>query len=120
MNIKLKSIFQQNFKKYQAGFDFDARSPDELSFRDGDVIEVDLAKETEPQWFFGHLNGQSGLFPEAYVTALEDDSQAMNSSFTPVGNQFGEMNLGQQVQGRARTIHTIQQKINILTKNFHE
>lgn len=101
-NNNLKKIFQQNFKKFIASFDFDARSPDELSFRDGDIIEVDLGKECEPEWFFGHLNGQSGLFPQGYVTAMEDDSQAMNSSFTPVGNQFGEMNLGQQVQGWAK------------------
>jgi hypothetical protein len=101
VNNKYRLIFQQNLKKFIAGFDFDARSPDELSFRDGDIIEVDLEKECEPEWFYGHLNGQSGLFPQPYVTAMEDDSQAMNSSFTPVGNQFGEMNLGQQAQGWA-------------------
>ena len=101
VNNKYRLIFQQNLKKFIAGFDFDARSPDELSFRDGDIIEVDLEKECEPEWFYGHLNGQSGLFPQPYVTAMEEDSQAMNSSFTPVGNQFGEMNLGQQAQGWA-------------------
>ncbi|CAG2104394.1 unnamed protein product, partial [Medioppia subpectinata] len=47
--------------KCRAMYDFEAQSPDELSFKEGDVIE--LKSKVDSNWFEGILYGKSGLFP---------------------------------------------------------
>ena len=67
--------------KYVASYQFDARNADELSFGEGDVVEVDLNAAAEPEWFYGNCNGRSGLFPQAYVQLMENEA---TSPFVPV------------------------------------
>ena len=64
-----------------ASFQFDARNADELSFGEGDVVDVDLNAPAEPEWFYGTCQGRSGLFPQAYVQLMEDQA---TSPFVPV------------------------------------
>ncbi|XP_063220851.1 unconventional myosin-Ie-like [Bacillus rossius redtenbacheri] len=52
----------------KAMYDYTAQDLDELSFRDGDVIEV--VKEHESGWWTGRLNGKEGLMPANYVQKL--------------------------------------------------
>jgi len=49
-----------------ASFDYEATDANELSFKEGDVIEI-LSK-SENGWWFGQLSGKQGLFPSNYVT----------------------------------------------------
>ena len=57
----------KNVAKFVASFNFEARNADELSFVEGDVLEIDLDAAVEPEWYFGTKNGQGGLFPQAGV-----------------------------------------------------
>lgn len=58
-------------KRYRALYAFEARNPDELTLNPGDII-VGSDEVTEPGWLSGSTNGQSGLFPEAYVEQVND------------------------------------------------
>ena len=52
----------------QALYDFEAESPGELSFKEGDVIN--LRSKIDDNWYDGSLGGRSGYFPVSYVTVL--------------------------------------------------
>ena len=73
---------EKKISLYMASFQFDARNADELSFVEGDVIEVDMNAPAEPEWFYGSCKGRSGLFPQAYVAPYSDDNTP--SPFIPV------------------------------------
>ena len=50
----------------QALYDFDAESPGELSFKEGDNIH--LKTKIDENWYEGKLNGRTGYFPVTYVS----------------------------------------------------
>ncbi|KAF2724407.1 hypothetical protein K431DRAFT_343779 [Polychaeton citri CBS 116435] len=51
-----------------AQYDYDAAEDNELSFPDGAKITDVISKEfPDDDWWFGHYNGKSGLFPANYV-----------------------------------------------------
>ena len=52
----------------QALYDFDAESPGELSFKEGDTIN--LKTKIDDNWYEGTLNGRTGYFPVTYVSVL--------------------------------------------------
>lgn len=60
--------------KYKVVYAFDARNPDELTINPGDII-VGVEGAHEPGWLMGQLNGQKGLFPEAYVEKFAEKVQ---------------------------------------------
>ncbi|KAL5004495.1 hypothetical protein ScPMuIL_017951 [Solemya velum] len=49
-------------------FAYDAQDTDELSFNEGDVI--DIKREDSEGWWFGKLRGREGLFPGNYVEKI--------------------------------------------------
>ncbi|CAG8515065.1 8350_t:CDS:10 [Acaulospora morrowiae] len=51
-------------------YDYKARSPEELTIKEGDVIDV-TNRDVGGGWWEGTLNGKQGQFPANYVTALE-------------------------------------------------
>ncbi|XP_057188198.1 SH3 domain-containing protein 19 isoform X2 [Triplophysa rosa] len=53
-----------------ARFDFEGEQGGELSFSEGDVIQ--LLEYVEDEWASGKLNGHVGIFPLNYVEVLED------------------------------------------------
>ncbi|XP_053214714.1 intersectin-1-like isoform X2 [Panonychus citri] len=67
--------------KYRVVFAFEARSQDELTIQDGDIIIVRPDPSAAPGWLQGELNGKIGWFPEAYVEPLE-------SGFVSTSNDF--------------------------------
>lgn len=71
-------------KRYRALYEFDARNPDELTMRPGDIIEI-LEGICEPGWLMGEINGQRGLFPEAYAELMSDPTSdgIFNNNFIP-------------------------------------
>ncbi|XP_012234244.1 unconventional myosin-Ie-like [Linepithema humile] len=54
--------------KVKALYDYDPQDLDELSLREGDIVEV--LKEHEGGWWHGRLKGKTGLFPSNYVEKI--------------------------------------------------
>ena len=52
----------------KALYDFDSETAQELSFKEGDTIM--LSNQLDDNWFEGIVNGQTGMFPVAYVQVL--------------------------------------------------
>lgn len=61
-----------NATKYRAMYQFDASREDELSIREGDVINVDLSIKTDEGWVWGEYNGRTGVFPASFAVKLSD------------------------------------------------
>ena len=59
--------------KATAQYDYDANGDDELTFKEGDVIDV-TEMDDDDGWWHGKLNGKFGAFPYNYVyLTLEKD-----------------------------------------------
>ena len=60
---------QPNLKKFIANYNFEARNNDELSFSEGDVLQIDLNAKVEPEWYYGTsiATGKGGLFPQVIL-----------------------------------------------------
>ncbi|KAH9516938.1 Endophilin-A2 [Dermatophagoides farinae] len=52
----------------QALYDFDAENENEISFKEGDIIQ--LVTQVDENWYEGSVNGRTGLFPVSYVQVL--------------------------------------------------
>ncbi|PKC73198.1 FCH-domain-containing protein [Rhizophagus irregularis] len=52
-------------------YDYESQSPEELTIKEGDVIQV-TNKEVAEGWWEGILDGITGQFPANYVTPLEE------------------------------------------------
>lgn len=78
-------------KRYRALYAFDARNPDELTINPGDTI-IGSGEVCEPGWLSGQIGGRTGLFPEAYVEPLEDESEITAASLesSSTQNQLAE------------------------------
>jgi ADP-ribosylation factor protein 1 len=59
-------------QKAKALFDYEARAPDELSFKRRDIITVLDKDEEDEGWYRGEINWQRGLFPNNYVQLIDD------------------------------------------------
>ncbi|XP_028157205.1 intersectin-2 isoform X2 [Ostrinia furnacalis] len=55
--------------RWRCVYEFNARTPDELSLQPGDLVSDAQAPrgDAEPGWRWGTARGQSGWFPESYV-----------------------------------------------------
>ncbi|KAJ3336322.1 hypothetical protein HDU93_003079 [Gonapodya sp. JEL0774] len=58
------STFTQ--RKVKALYDYEAADPDELSFKENDIISVTSANDTD-DWWEGKLGSKKGVFPKTYV-----------------------------------------------------
>ncbi|XP_065185638.1 intersectin-1-like isoform X1 [Sycon ciliatum] len=67
--------------QYKAEFGFQARSDEELTFNEGDLIlsTSDLGTP-EPGWLGGELNGKKGWFPQSYVSVLPASATLLPAS----------------------------------------
>lgn len=53
-------------------FLYEATNEDELSIKEGDIIQI-LSKDTgEPGWWRGEINGREGVFPDNFVVKISD------------------------------------------------
>ncbi|GFO11614.1 Sh3 domain-containing protein 19-like [Plakobranchus ocellatus] len=58
-------------KKYgRVLHDFEAEGPDDLSIKEGDVIELEDIADTQGNWRWGRLDGKRGMFPVVFVEEL--------------------------------------------------
>jgi len=58
-------------QKAKALFDYEARAPDELSFKRRDIITVLDKDEEDEGWYRGEIDGKTGLFPNNYVQLID-------------------------------------------------
>ena len=68
----LASLTAPSLIKYKALFAFDATREDELSLREGDIVNVDLSMKADEGWLFGECRGRSGVFPAGFTAKLSD------------------------------------------------
>ncbi|XP_035630898.1 CD2-associated protein-like isoform X4 [Oncorhynchus keta] len=63
-------------KEYcKATFAFESTNEDELTLKDGDVIQI-LSKDTgEPGWWRGEIGGKEGVFPDNFVAVMSDEDK---------------------------------------------
>jgi myosin-1 len=52
----------------KAIYDYDATDTDELTFKEGDIIEI--TKEDPSGWWKGKIKGREGLFPNNYIEKM--------------------------------------------------
>ena len=58
--------------------DYPGESPDDLSFKTGDKIEV--IERINSDWLRGECHGKQGLFPASFVEGLQSESSAVETS----------------------------------------
>lgn len=61
--------------------DYTAANPDELSFKQGDIITISDT-DTDPSMYFGTLDGKSGFVPASMVAKIE--GRAEQSAQCPI------------------------------------
>ncbi|XP_062429202.1 CD2-associated protein [Rhea pennata] len=49
-------------------------SNDELSFKEGDIIQI-ISKDGEPGWWKGELNGKEGVFPDNSAVQIQESDK---------------------------------------------
>lgn len=59
---------------YRCVYEFEARNPDEITIKPGNLIIVDISACSEEGWLSGEINGKVGWFPKDYAV-LEKDEQ---------------------------------------------
>ncbi|XP_793803.2 SH3 domain-containing protein 19 isoform X1 [Strongylocentrotus purpuratus] len=68
----------------KAKFEYTGSSADDLTFSEGAIIK--LTGRVGDEWYNGELNGQSGIFPAAFIDVIEDLPAAVRASPT-TGNE---------------------------------
>ena len=58
-------------------YTFEAREPDEMTIREGEMVEVLSA---EDEWWMGRIGGRVGSFPSNYVEAQPRLNQRYSSA----------------------------------------
>lgn len=51
-------------------YPYKAQNSDELSLKMGDVVTVLNQDSQDPGWWYGELNGQTGVFPDNFVVII--------------------------------------------------
>ncbi|XP_053565590.1 CD2-associated protein [Bombina bombina] len=59
----------------RALYNYEGVNDDELSFKEGDTIQL-LSKDTgDPGWWKGELNGKEGVFPDNFAAIIQDSEK---------------------------------------------
>ncbi|RXM27747.1 CD2-associated protein [Acipenser ruthenus] len=74
--IKLEGESKPKVNEYcKALFVYEGTNEDELSLKEGEIIQI-LSKDTgEPGWWRGEVNGKEGVFPDNFVTVVLDSEK---------------------------------------------
>ena len=67
--FSLLSLFVTG-EKVKALFNFDARREDELTLKEGDI--VDVYRKVDDGWWMGQVGDRVGYFPSNYVEQLTE------------------------------------------------
>uniref|UniRef100_A0A0K2SY41 Uncharacterized protein n=1 Tax=Lepeophtheirus salmonis TaxID=72036 RepID=A0A0K2SY41_LEPSM len=79
-------VKNQEYIKYRALYEYEARNDDELGFKVGEFILVHPGQDHEPGWLGGELNGRVGWFPEAYAERVDGALQPIAEEETAGSN----------------------------------
>lgn len=60
--------------------DFPGESPDDLSFNEGDIIEI--IAEIDENWMKGRLKDREGIFPASFVIRIDNPSPEITGKDT--------------------------------------
>lgn len=52
---------------------YKAQNGDELSLKEGDIVTVISQDGQDPGWWLGELNGQTGVFPDNFVSIINEN-----------------------------------------------
>ena len=63
-------------------YDFDSSEPDDLTFKQGDVIVLKASEDSE-DWWTGELRGRTGIFPKTYVQKQQVEGAVASSVLVP-------------------------------------
>ncbi|KAK1171828.1 CD2-associated protein-like isoform X3 [Acipenser oxyrinchus oxyrinchus] len=74
--IQLEGESKPKVNEYcKARFVYEGTNEDELSLKEGEIIQI-LSKDTgEPGWWRGEVNGKEGVFPDNFVTLVLDSEK---------------------------------------------
>ncbi|XP_013083230.2 SLIT-ROBO Rho GTPase-activating protein 1-like isoform X3 [Biomphalaria glabrata] len=81
-----ESVYEPDVIEATALFDFDARSPRELSFKRGDVLV--LYNQVSQDWWEGCFHGKEGLIPDKYITVKHGEDNKSHHSHEDDKNQM--------------------------------
>ncbi|XP_013811080.1 CD2-associated protein isoform X1 [Apteryx mantelli] len=71
---KLETESKPKAKEYcRTIFAYDG-SNDELSFKEGEIIQI-ISKDGEPGWWKGELNGKEGVFPDNFAVQIQESDK---------------------------------------------
>ena len=65
-------VTNPNYIKYKVLFNFDGTRDDELSIKEGEIVNVDPTMRADEGWLWGELRGRTGVFPAGFTTKLSD------------------------------------------------
>lgn len=77
----------------QAMADFPGESSDDLSFVEGDIIEI--TGEIDENWLRGRLKNKEGIFPASFVTVLK--TNAFENKFLDRTASYEEVTMGEAI-----------------------
>ncbi|XP_041109444.1 CD2-associated protein-like isoform X2 [Polyodon spathula] len=90
--IKLEGESKPKVNEYcKALFVYEATNEDELSLKEGEIIQI-LSKDTgEPGWWRGEVNGREGVFPDNFVTVvLDSEKDVATPRFSPPKSEIDD------------------------------
>ena len=70
---------QRQVRWARALFKYEAVEADDLSFNEGDAIEL-VDQDRQDGWWQGRLNGKSGVFPSNYVRLEQGEHHSSSTS----------------------------------------
>jgi len=74
-NVSFENLDSQLSSRNSSGkavalFDYQAKEPGDLSFKRGDIIVITEKSNCAEDWWTGHVDGRSGLFPANFVQVV--------------------------------------------------
>lgn len=65
-------------------YPYKSQNSDELNLKVGDVVTVLSQEGQDPGWWFGELNGQTGVFPDNFVVLLTSGTSEKKHKDSPI------------------------------------
>ncbi|MGH0158319.1 UNVERIFIED_CONTAM: hypothetical protein FKN15_035265, partial [Acipenser sinensis] len=95
--IELEGESKPKVNEYcKALFVYEGTNEDELSLKEGEIIQI-LSKDTgEPGWWRGEVNGKEGVFPDNFVTVVLDSEKDKPKKPPPPAKSPGDKPIDQK------------------------
>uniref|UniRef100_A0A3B4EW83 Osteoclast-stimulating factor 1 n=1 Tax=Pundamilia nyererei TaxID=303518 RepID=A0A3B4EW83_9CICH len=67
-------------------FPYEAQNEDELTIKDGDIINIITKDCADAGWWMGEIGGRQGVFPDNFVKLLEVEKEVILSGLVKLGD----------------------------------